>query len=109
MEGKCVRNIEKHDRDSHQRLCVLIHALGVGSLWCLERKCERSSIFSALRGAVGWLGDLCTTASNSEKVALSCWPSKAICLVRDRTYEDGWLGRALPLNQSVLAKGASAL
>lgn len=50
----------------------LTRFLGAGSLWCLERKRERSSIFSALRGAMGWLGELCTTASNSEKVALSC-------------------------------------
>lgn len=54
-------------------LCsYLIHFLSAGSLWCLERKRERSSILSALKGVMGWLGGLCTTASNSEKVALSC-------------------------------------
>ena len=34
-------------------LCsYLTHFLGAGSLWCLERERKRSSIFSALRGAM---------------------------------------------------------
>lgn len=78
--------------------------LGRRSLWCLERKHEKNGIFSALRNAVGWLGELCMIASNSEQLAC-----KAICLVQGHKYWDEWLDRALPLNQSVLAKDASAL